>query len=280
MQAPSKCAGTGGFKRAFLLAPGIINSAMALWGDRIAFTDVDSGTVAVFDLAGVHLHRFGKHGTDPGEFLNPTALCAHPNGNLLVLEGWTRVQEVTWTGDHVRFICDKKTHGWYPCGVDVSPDGTLIALVAYADGDRTVTVELLDGRTCAPVKRLGIAGTPSALHALRFSPDGGRLVVGAYNRSPTMFSVHANEDGDGGGAVFGAAAVHRHNVEFTDEGDVVIATHAGATVYSGTTLEPVRSWAWQASVWWIKAIQAHRGLLYVLCLLKPDCNAQEVHVYE
>ena len=93
-----------------------------------------------------------------------------------------------------------------------------------------------------------------------------------------MFSVHA-EDGDGGGAVFGAAT-HRQHVEFTDEGDVVIATHAGATVYSGTTLEPVRSWAWSAGVRYVGAIQAHRGLLYVLCTVGPDCNAQEVHVYE
>ena len=51
-------------------------------------------------------------------------------------------------------------------------------------------------------------------------------------------------------------------------------------MYSGTSLEPVRSWAWPDGVRYVKAVQAHRGLLYVLCTVGPDCNAQEVHVYE
>ena len=76
-----------------------------------------------------------------------------------------------------------------------------------------------------------------------------------------MFRVH--EDGDG------------------DEGDVVIATHAGATVCNSTSLEPVRSWAWQAGVRYVQAIRAHRGLLYVQCTVgEPYDYTQEVHVYE
>ena len=252
---------------------------MALWGDRIAFAEMDRGTVAVVDLDGHYLHRFGKLGVGPGEFLNPTALCAHLNGNLLVLERWTRIQEVTWTGDHVRFICAKKTHGWQPYEVDVSPDGTLIAVVACTAVGAPVTVELLNGRTCVPVKRLHIAATNTGIHTLRFSPDGGRVVVVGYNHRPTVFCVHG--DGDGYGTAFGAEIYERQHVEFTDEGDVVLATLCGGgTVYSGTSLEPVRSWAWPDSVRSVRAIQAHHGLLYVLCAVRGPHGSIEVHVYE
>ena len=61
----------------------------------------------------------------------------------------------------------------------------------------------------------------------------------------------------------------------------MLATYSGATVHSGTTLEPVRSWAWHDSVQYIYAIQAHRGLLYVLSDVGGGHkNTQEVHVYE
>ena len=69
------------------------------------------------------------------------------------------------------------------------------------------------------------------------------------------------------------------HVEFTHEGDVVVANKRGAKVYSGTTLKPVRSWAWAANVTWVRAIQAHRGLLYVLCSVGRNHEA-ELHVYE
>ena len=65
------------------------------------------------------------------------------------------------------------------------------------------------------------------------------------------------------------------HVEFTDEGDVVIATRRGATAYSATTLEPVRSWTWLAGVRHVQAIQAHRGLLRAaLTIHKYDTEAQ------
>ena len=78
------------------------------------------------------------------------------------------------------------------------------------------------------------------------------------------------------GPEFGDCALQ--HVEFTDEGDVVVAMQHGATVYSGTTFEPVRSWTWAENVAWIKDIQAHGGLLYVSCVVSP--HRIEVHVYE
>ena len=234
--------------------------------------------VRVFDMNGVQLYTFGKLGTDPGKFVNPEALCAHPNGNLLVLELWHRVQEVTWTGDHVRFICALQTHGWQPGLADVSPDGAFIAVVACA-ARSPVTVELFYGSTCVPVKRFRIAGATPGLNALRFSPDGGRVVVVGCNHRPTMFSVRGDKDGNGDCTVFGAMRHELQHVEFTDEGDVVVVNDRGATVYSCTTLEPARSWAWPDGVRYVRAIQAHRGSLYALYAAEPH-YIRELHVYE
>ena len=249
---------------------------MALCGDRIALADMLKDKVAVFDLAGVQLYAFGEHGHGPAAGWSPVALCAHPNGNLLVREGCVRVREVTWTGDHVRCICARETHGWFPCAVDVSPDGTLIAVGADAPAENATVVQLLNERTCAPVKRFRIAR--SGPQAVRFSPDGCRVVVLGSNHRPTMFRVHGNGHG---GTVFGKKRVvgTLQYAEFTDEGDVVIATDTRATVYRGTSLKPARSWAWEDSVREVQAIQAHRGLLYVLCAVGPHDDT-EVHVYE
>ena len=275
VQAPGKWAGNGVPKCVHVLAHAFDARGMALWGDRMAATNTDRSTVTVFDLDGVRLHTFGKDGTGPGEFWFPATLCAHPNGNLLVREfGNERVQEVTWTGEHVRFIYTGK-NGWSPGRMAVSPDGSFIAVVAYRG---MFIIELLDGRTCASIKQLG-----RPLHYLTnicFSPDGSRLVsFGCNHKPPVIFSVRGH---DRDGTEFGVAAERLGSlphIEFTDTGDVVLTTHRGGTVYSGTTLEPVRSWAWPARVVDVQAIQAHRGLLYVLCAVGHHYY-KEVHVYE
>ena len=260
---------------------------MALWGDRMALFDENRGEVKVVDAAsGVQLHTFGKHGTGPGEFAGLVVLCAHPNGNLLVLEGSDRVQEVTWTGDHVRFIYCHAINGYWAHAVDVSPNGSLIALVTGTQYRSVLTtIELLDERTCACVARIRSPDASWGPFAIRFSPCGFRVVATSTIHKPAMFHVHVRKtNADASievGRVFGAAPrLHEYqHVEFTDEGDVVVATHDKATVYSGTALEPVRSWTWPPTVRCVRAIQAHRGLLYVACNV-GEAHNPHVHVYQ
>ena len=247
----------------------------------MALADVRTNSVRVFDLAGVELYTFGKRGKGHGEFSNPVALCPHPNGNLLVVEHGLRVQEVTWTGDHVRFISSFPSHGFCVENVHVSPDGSFIAVCGIHGAG---VIGLLDGRTCAPLAWVGPPHTTLAPCNVRLSPDGNSFVAIAYGMQ-TLFGMHL----DGNGALTSIASVGSgigadnpwegyHCVEFTAEGDVVLATHRGATVFSSTTLEPVRSWAWPARVRYVQAIQAHRGVLYVACIVCADRN-MEVHVY-
>ena len=282
--APNKYAATGVPKNTFALGPGIEKRAMAVWEGRIAFGG--AGGVSVFDLAGVRLYTFSTDGFCPGEHATPVDLRAHPNGNLLVRVRPNRIHEVTWTGEHVRFICGVDTNGWSAGGIDVSPDRSLLAVRSFGE---TAMVELLDERTCAAVTRLGSPKMTIGQSDVRFSPDGNRLVTVGPEHKPTMFDLHKKGTGTADGAesatnigtefgVMSASAVLHEHVEFTDDGDVVVAAYRGATVYSGTTLEPVRSWAWPSNVDWVYAIQAYRGLLYVLC--RTDRNSFEVHVYE
>ena len=291
MQTPGKCSATGICKYALTFNPTFVAHGMALWGDRMAFVDWHRGTVRVCDMAGVQLHTFGTLGQGRGEFLHPSALCAHPNGNLLVLEGSYRVQEITWTGDHVRFISTRAINGRRPIGVGVSLDGSLIALVAVTSNYGPTTIDLLDGSTCALVRRIvGWTDARSGPSPIRFSPHGNRAVITCAGLKPAMFRMCANENGRKGpggsnvvnvGTEFGTPDKwgECQHFEFTDEGDVVAATRDGATVYSGTTLEAVRSWPWLRMVRWIYGIQAHRGRLYVLCRVEDHGN-DEVHVYE
>ena len=259
---------------------------MALWGDHMALSQYQLTSVVditVFNLAGVQLHTFGTAGNGPGQFEFPTQLCAHPNGNLLVLEeGNGRVQEVTWTGKHVRFICGAGMNGWTPCGIAVSPDSLFFAVIARHA--KCHTLDVLDERTAAPVRRLGICEWG---FSVQYSLDGHRVFIGGVNECKAMmFNVHddhasvsvqksdsssdSGSDSDSGSedprayVEFGANTQRLQRVEFTDSGDVVICDRQGGSVYCVGTLELVHAWTWPCVVRNVEAIQAHRGLLYVL----------------
>ena len=89
--------------------------------------------------------------------------------------------------------------------------------------------------------------------------------------------------GHGTGLCVHLEADARHQcIEFTDSGEVIVATDQRATVYGGPSLEPVRSWAWPANVCAVEAIQAHRGMLYVACrvAIGKRMHVLELHVYQ
>ena len=68
------------FERGFTLAPDIKRCTMALWDDRIALVNTHENTLAVFDLDGVQLCRFGTSGAGPGpgEFFPPIVYAHTP----------------------------------------------------------------------------------------------------------------------------------------------------------------------------------------------------------
>lgn len=71
-----------------------------------AVSDYGSSGIWVYRLPyGNKLTRFGNKGNGPGQFDGPLRLCFTSTGTLLVADSENkRVQEVTVTGDHVRFL--------------------------------------------------------------------------------------------------------------------------------------------------------------------------------
>ena len=223
-------------------------------------------TIQVFDTAGTHLYTFGKHGRGPGQFYGPGAVLAHPNGNLLVSEhGNRRVQEVTWTGEHVRFLCDANTDGLCPEFVTMSPDGSVIAVTTgnSFSSDSVCTVELLNASTGALLRSVNVEAVAYHMSDIQISPDGRRLVTVGKRYNPQLFDL----EGKCTWTPFGVSAgVHRF-VEFTDGGDVVLCGHYEFYVYARKTLKLLRRWSLPQphTGLYILGIRAHGGLLYVLC---------------
>ena len=268
---------------------------MALWRDRMALSNARDHTISVFDLEGVHLYTFGEMGWLPGQFCMPKRLCAHPNGNLLVAEsemppcGRRRIQEVTWTGDHVRFVYTATAAGaekdWrYTLEMDVCQNGALIAV--YADHELhepdNGTIDVLDGITCALLRRIPVE---HRCHDIRFNPDGSQIFVGGLCEGDDALAFRVFGDG---GCVRASSTLFSSSmdymcVEFTGGGDVVLcARKAGPTVYCGKTFEPLRNWGWGEGgrpglIGDIIAVQVHRGLLYVAAM---GNESSAIYVYE
>ncbi|MBI5394575.1 MAG: 6-bladed beta-propeller [Verrucomicrobia bacterium] len=59
---------------------------LAIAGDRLYVADAVAHGVAVFDLRGKFLFRFGKRGSGPGEFNFPSHIAADSNGRLYVTD--------------------------------------------------------------------------------------------------------------------------------------------------------------------------------------------------
>ena len=246
-----------------------------MWKDRIAVDSYNNHVIHVFGFTGAHMYTFGNQGCGPGEFHFPSRLRLHPNGNLLVVEvGNLRVQEVTWAGTHVKFICSRTVALEQEFKlIAVSADGSLMAAMV-AHGGKPNTVELMDGNTC------GLVGRVTAdmyRYGMEFSPDG-RTIVLAGNQRYMPMAIDAGGLGTITPKFFGTESSPQY-VEFTDGGDVVLcaSTH-GACVYCGKTLQLLRSWTWADRVAEVLAVQTHHGLLYVMCRVRPDWNT-EVHVY-
>ena len=134
---------------------------------------------------GVVKQSFGGLGSEPGQFNAPQSLCWDPRSvNILVAEwGNKRVQEVTVSGTHVRFV-----------GVDVIDEGVagvacndqLIAVAKCdipAESPRTTgRVLLFNYVTGAHVRSIGDYGSGvhqlgHTLRGLRFHPSRPALVV-------------------------------------------------------------------------------------------------------
>jgi len=246
------------------------NWGMALVGDHMAVSNEYTHTVTVYDIGtGEDVRAFGGKGTGPGQFSWPQSLCGLPNGNLLVADQVNmRVQEVTLAGGHVRFIGVGKIDA--PIA-GLATNGELIA-VGKVDFDSNGRILLFRVASGELVRRFGdceeAEGQLKYCDGFRFSPDNRHIVVaeGDPNHRLSVFTVEGAFVRCVGHGELGWPS----SVDFTSSGDVIVCDtfHHRVCVFSLSTGALLRTWGKEGEAdgefEYPRALQVHRGLLYVL----------------
>ena len=245
-------------------------------------------TLSLYSLpGGEHVRTFGSKGTGKGQFSMPSKRCFSAAGNILVAEcGNKRVQEVTLTGEHVRFI---------GVGVIADPDFGIasnaeLIIVGKANCNSNNRIMMFDAVTGAFVRAFGDYGyTPGQLMeycgGIRFTPDSRHIIV-----------AEGDDDGDRSRlSVFTLAGEFvrcigegelrdARDVEFADNGDVIVCDHWDhrICVYSADGNTLLRCWGGEGvadeadeEFESCNALAMCGGQLYVL-----DGDNKRVHVFE
>ncbi|MEW6719742.1 MAG: 6-bladed beta-propeller [Thermodesulfobacteriota bacterium] len=112
-------------------------SGLAIAGEKLYVADAQAHAVAVFDMAGKFLARFGRRGVEPGEFNFPTHLSSDAKGRLYVTDSMnSRVQVFDADGRFLNVIGgmgDGSGHFSRPKGVAVDGFGNVYVADALYD---------------------------------------------------------------------------------------------------------------------------------------------------
>jgi WD40 repeat protein len=207
---------------------GNIGLAITEDGAVMAISNYLTRMITLYSLPGGEVLRvFGGKGSRPGQFCDPRKLCFTVDCNLLVAEDENkRLQEVTMTGQHVRFV-----------GVDtfvgavagVASNSEFIVANQACDSNRIV---VFDFRTGAFVRSFGDRGSdPGQLNGnacLRISPDGSHIIVAeAENNRVSVFTVRGEFV-----RCWGDSSTLNNPVDlcFTECGDVAVTNNYGHNV--------------------------------------------------
>ena len=135
------------------------------------YTTADSRIHVHSLVDGRHVRSFGEHGAGPGQFhFLVGGVCVTPTGTLLVAEhGNGRIQEVTVTGEHVRFFAA-------PAAQRVHCNGDVVVYSARACADVTV-LSMANGDVVSTLR----GGELSTAYGLRVLADGSGVVVAHDN---------------------------------------------------------------------------------------------------
>lgn len=171
-------------------------TSLALNNDAslFAISNLDECTIAVYSLPDVNLQSFfGLFGCEKGEFAFPTDVCFTPGGGtLLVSENCNnRVQEVTLTGTHVRFIGQKVFNSkilYLACNAE-------ILVVTHERSQQAICVfDMVTGNYLHGFGRLGRGpGELVNIVDVCISPDGSKILVPLrISCRLSVFSVDGN----------------------------------------------------------------------------------------
>jgi len=162
---------------------------LAIFGDHLFVTDSQRHCVAVFDLRGNFLSKFGKRGTGPGEFNFPTHVATDSQGRVYITDSLnSRVQVFDSEGRFLSEIGsagDTSGHFGRPKGVAVDSFGHIYVADAVFDN-----IQIFD-----PAGRLllnwGEGGTGPGQFAvpngIAIGPDNRIYVSDCYNHRVQVF---------------------------------------------------------------------------------------------
>ena len=164
-------------------------SGLAVFNGQLFVADAPAHCIAVFDLRGNFLFRFGQRGAAPGEFNFPTHISADAQGRLLVTDSMnSRIELFDATGKFLRVLGstgDSAGHFRRPKGAAVDSAGRIYVADAMSD-----SLQIFD-RAGEFLMDLGQAGSrPGEFwlpNGIAISPDNQIYVTDAYNARVQVF---------------------------------------------------------------------------------------------
>ena len=165
---------------------------VTLDGKHFVVSNCYHDSISVYSMnTGDRVTTFGSNGSGAGEFNMPTHVCSTPRGTILVCEySNRRVQEVTITGEHVRFI-----------GVGHFDDNVVFAMCMQGDmvavgkrnRDTNGLIVLFNYSSGALIRKFGSYGFGEGqvknVTGLSFTPDGKHILVADISPRLSMFTV-------------------------------------------------------------------------------------------
>lgn len=257
------------------------NCGIAVTGDgsRFFVSNNRTHTITVYSIAdGSVVASFGGIGCGRGEFDSPQKLCISPKNRLLVAEhGNARVQEVSMTGEHIRFI-GKGTVGL--CGIACNEELIVVTKSSGVGPNRVVVIDYTTGDLVTQFGDHGSGnGQMRALCGARFTPDGQHIIlVDTYDLGRLcMFTI--------AGAFVENIVDHDLNngvgdVEFTADGDIVVPDFGDhcVRIFSRSDGSLLRSWGTEGTAdgefSYPTAVAVHGNELFVL-----DMHSARVQVF-
>ena len=167
--------------------------AVSLDGLHLIVSCWDSHSISVYSIdTGDCITKFGSRGKGAGQFVNPHRICTTSRGTILVIEyDNKRLQEVTMTGDHVRFIGEEQLDDEYICSLCMHGD---IVAVGKCSGSSDGRVMFFSYSSGAVILKFGDYGSGKGqmkeVTGLSFMADGKYILVASNVRRLLMFTVY------------------------------------------------------------------------------------------
>ena len=205
-----------------------------------------NNTLSVCSLpGGEHIRTFGSKGVGKCQFSGLTKSCFSVAGNILVAEKHNkRVQEVTVTGGHVRFIGVGVINDAI-CGISANAELIVVGKYNCTSNNR---IMMFDTVTGAVVRAFGAyGGTAGCLmmncNDIRFTPDSRHIIVAEGGCDIGRLSVFTLT-GEFVRCIGEGELSDVCDMEFADNGDAIVCDSNcnRICVYSVNDSELLRQW--------------------------------------